>query len=238
MCINICISQKGQSKCSVLLSTRLTPLFSSITFIKYQSDRHQTDHRFAAQCRICFIAAALRQYGCSTKEALSIYGIISGMVMPFILFPSSITNAIALMLLPAVATSSSDGDHAKVHRYFSTSNKYSLLLGAACTAFFMILAIFSAIFVFTIRLPENSYACSRYYAHFSICQQRLQALSTGWAKPKILFDHLRKPEHETFLSHCTCSAFRHYGIHLWHNTQSGIYGTALLSYRKAPARIV
>lgn len=61
-----------------------------------------------------------------------------------------------------------------------------------------------------------------------------------WAgqNQRYFFDHLRKPEHETFLSRCTCSAFRHYGIHLWHNTQSGIYGTALLSYRKAPARII
>ena len=52
------------------------------------------------------------------------------------------------MLLPAVATSSSDGDHAKVHRYFSTSNKYSLLLGAACTAFFMIFGNFLGDFCF------------------------------------------------------------------------------------------
>lgn len=162
-----------------------------------------------------------------------------GMVMPFILFPSSITNAIALMLLPAVATSSSDGDHAKVHRYFSTSNKYSLLLGAACTAFFMIFGNFLGDFCFhdqtarriltpVLAIMPISLSVNNAYKHYQRAGQN----------QRYFFDHLRKPEHETFLSHCTCSAFRHYGIHLWHNTQSGIYGTALLSYRKAPARIV
>ena len=85
-----------------------------------------------------FIPASLRQFGCSPEEALSLYGILSGMVMPFILFPSSITNAIALMLLPAVADSQSSGSSDKIRRYFSISTKYSLLLGFLCTAFFLV----------------------------------------------------------------------------------------------------
>ena len=44
-------------------------LFSSITFIKYQSDRHQLIIALLHSAESVFIAAALRQYGCSTKEA-------------------------------------------------------------------------------------------------------------------------------------------------------------------------
>lgn len=85
-----------------------------------------------------FIPASLKQFGCSAEEALSLYGVLSGMVMPFILFPSSITNAIALMLLPAVADSQSTGSKEKIKHYFSVSTKYSLLLGFFCTAFFLL----------------------------------------------------------------------------------------------------
>lgn len=85
-----------------------------------------------------FIPASLRQFGCSPAEAVSLYGILSGMVMPFLLFPSSITNAIALMLLPAVADSQSSGSQEKIKRYFYVSTKYSLLLGFLCTAFFLL----------------------------------------------------------------------------------------------------
>ena len=42
-----------------------------------------------------FIPAALQKFGCSSSDALSIYGILSGMAMPFILFPSAISNAFA-----------------------------------------------------------------------------------------------------------------------------------------------
>ncbi|MCH5266704.1 MAG: polysaccharide biosynthesis protein [Lachnospiraceae bacterium] len=85
-----------------------------------------------------FIPASLRQFGCSPEEALSLYGVLSGMVMPFILFPSSITNAIALMLLPAVADSQSSGSTDKIKQYFFISTKYSLLLGFLCTGFFLV----------------------------------------------------------------------------------------------------
>lgn len=84
-----------------------------------------------------FIPASLKQFGCSPEEALSLYGVLSGMVMPFILFPSSITNAIALMLLPAVADSQSSGSKEKIKQYFFISTKYSLLLGFFCTGFFL-----------------------------------------------------------------------------------------------------
>ena len=183
-----------------------------------------------------FIAAALRQYGCSTKEALSIYGIISGMVMPFILFPSSITNAIALMLLPAVATSSSDGDHAKVHRYFSTSNKYSLLLGAACTAFFMIFGNFLGDFCFHDQTAGEFLCLFSLLCPFLYMSTTLTSIINGLGKTKDTF--LITCVSQSMKLFCLVALVPHFGIHLWHNTQSGIYGTALLSYRKAPARII
>ncbi|MCD7825898.1 MAG: oligosaccharide flippase family protein [Clostridiaceae bacterium] len=50
-----------------------------------------------------FIPAALKDFGCTEQEALSIYGVLSGIAMPFILFPSTVTNSFAVMLLPAIA---------------------------------------------------------------------------------------------------------------------------------------
>lgn len=166
-----------------------------------------------------FIAAALRQYGCSTKEALSIYGILSGMVMPFILFPSSITNAIALMLLPAVATSSSDGDHAKVHRYFATSNKYSLLLGAACTAFFLIFGDFLGTFCFHNQTAGEFLRLLSLLCPFLYLSTTLTSIINGLGRTK-----------ETFLITCVSQSIKlfclvalvpHFGIMAY------IYGTIL-----------
>lgn len=85
-----------------------------------------------------FIPAALRMYGYSATDALALYGILTGMVLPFLLFPSSITNSIAVMLLPAVADSQASGQQKQVKRYVTTSTLYCLLIGFLFTIFFLL----------------------------------------------------------------------------------------------------
>ena len=45
----------------------------------------------------------LRLYGYSNAEALSVYGILTGMALPMVLFPSVLTNSVSVMLLPLIA---------------------------------------------------------------------------------------------------------------------------------------
>lgn len=49
------------------------------------------------------IPKALITYGSNRNEALSLYGVLTGMALPCILFPSALTNSISVMLLPTVA---------------------------------------------------------------------------------------------------------------------------------------
>ena len=48
------------------------------------------------------IPASLLIYGLSTSDALSTYGVLTGMALPCILFPSALTNSASTMLLPAI----------------------------------------------------------------------------------------------------------------------------------------
>ena len=56
------------------------------------------------------IPARLQSHGLSAGEALSTYGVLTGMALPCVLFPSALTNSIATMLLPAVAEIQVSGD--------------------------------------------------------------------------------------------------------------------------------
>lgn len=49
------------------------------------------------------IPIRLQNYGMSLSESLSTYGVLTGMALPCILFPSAITNSVSTMLLPTVA---------------------------------------------------------------------------------------------------------------------------------------
>ena len=84
------------------------------------------------------IPAALKKFGCTMEEALSIYGILTGMSMSFLLFPSTITNSLAVMLLPNVASSYAAGNTKKIKQAVTLSVKYSLLIGLLCTAVFFL----------------------------------------------------------------------------------------------------
>lgn len=85
-----------------------------------------------------FIPAALKKFGCSPQDALSIYGILSGIALPFILFPSTITNSFAVMLLPAIAQAQAERSDEKIQNYVTLSGKYSLFIGYLFTCIFLI----------------------------------------------------------------------------------------------------
>ena len=85
-----------------------------------------------------FIPAALQKFGCSPSDALSIYGILSGMALPFILFPSAISNAFAVMLLPSIAQAQAENDTYKINKSVTFATKYNLLIGWLCLCIFII----------------------------------------------------------------------------------------------------
>ncbi len=80
----------------------------------------------------------LKLSGCSPVEALSLYGILNGMAMPFILFPSTITNSLSVMLLPTVADAAARNHHTALTRTVSAGIRYSILISILCTGIFLL----------------------------------------------------------------------------------------------------
>ncbi|MFG6394543.1 MAG: polysaccharide biosynthesis protein [Lachnospiraceae bacterium] len=85
-----------------------------------------------------FIPAALQKHGYTPADALSIYGVLSGMAMPFILFPSAISNAFAVMLLPSIAKAQAERDFARIKKSVTFATKYNFLIGWLCVCIFIV----------------------------------------------------------------------------------------------------
>lgn len=79
----------------------------------------------------------LRMFGLDTATALSEYGILNGMSLPFILFPTALTGSIAVMLLPAVSEAQALHQDRTIARAVHRSVHYCLLLGFFCLGFFL-----------------------------------------------------------------------------------------------------
>ncbi|BCN31600.1 putative polysaccharide biosynthesis protein [Anaeromicropila herbilytica] len=84
------------------------------------------------------IPIMLKKSGLSTADALSIYGVLTGMAIPFIMFPSTITNSFAVMLLPTVSEAQAVRNNSLIDRTTTMSIKYSLIIGILSTGIFMI----------------------------------------------------------------------------------------------------
>ncbi len=75
------------------------------------------------------IPSRLRLCGLSNNEALATYGVITGMALPMVLFPSALTSSVAVMLLPSVAEDQASGNDKNVNRTIEATIKYCLILG-------------------------------------------------------------------------------------------------------------
>lgn len=84
------------------------------------------------------IPGRLRLYGLDTSTALSVYGILTGMALPLVLFPTAITNSISVMLMPAIAEDQARENDRAIRRTIGVTIKYCLILGFLSTGFFFL----------------------------------------------------------------------------------------------------
>lgn len=94
------------------------------------------------------IPGHLRLYGLDNGSALSVYGVLTGMALPLILFPSAVTNAVSTVLLPSVAEHQAVGNQKAIRRAILLSVKYCLILGFLSTAFFFFAGDFLGLVLF------------------------------------------------------------------------------------------
>lgn len=92
---------------------------------------------FLQSIEAIYIPQCLLRYGYDNAKALSVYGVLTGMALPLILFPSAITNSISVLLLPIVSEADSTGNQETIRKAVRKSIQYCLLLGFLCTAFFL-----------------------------------------------------------------------------------------------------
>ncbi len=104
------------------------------------------------------IPAQLLAFGHNQSEALSIYGVLNGMVLPLILFPCTITNSLAVMLLPEISHAQANDDEHVIVKTIQTSIKLCTVMGILSTLLFVFYgasvgaAIFDEPLVYTFSL--------------------------------------------------------------------------------------
>lgn len=99
------------------------------------------------------IPQKLQAFGYSASDALSIFGILTGMTMSIILFPSVLTNSFSVLLLPAVSEAHSAHNHAQIARAIKKQSCTDCFLALFLRFCFWFSVTGWAKFCFTIRWP-------------------------------------------------------------------------------------
>lgn len=103
---------------------------------------------FLQSIEAVYLPKQLCVFGLSNSQALSIYGVLTGMALPLILFPQAITGSISVLLLPYVSEADAKGNPAKISKAIFSSTGFCILMGFGAALFFYLAGPFLGAFLF------------------------------------------------------------------------------------------
>ena len=129
-----------------------------------------------------YIPNRLMAYGLNNADALSVYGVLTGMSLPLILFPSAVTNSISVLLLPVVSEADASGNQAAVKRAILTSIRCCLLLGFFCTAMFLLFGRMAGRLLYDSELAGSFILTLSFLCPFMYIASMLNSILNGLGK--------------------------------------------------------
>lgn len=134
-----------------------------------------------------YIPNKLIAYGLSNADALGVYGVLTGMSMPLILFPSAITNSISVLLLPIVSEADASGSQNTITKVVLKSIKYCMLLGFGCTTLFLLCGRMAGNLLFHSRLAGSFILTLSFICPFLYVASTLNSILNGLGKTGLTF---------------------------------------------------
>lgn len=142
---------------------------------------------FLASAEAVMIPLRLTAYGLSSHDALSIYGILTGMALPFILFPSALTNSFSVLLLPVISEAQENTDFGKIKRAAKKTALFSLLFGGLCCILFLFGGMPAGRFVFNNALSGKFIMILSFLCPFLYLSTTMSSILHGLGKTGISF---------------------------------------------------
>ncbi len=163
-----------------LLSKELLSLSVPLTFSRILLNILQSAEA------IC-IPLKLQTYGYSSSEALSNYGVLTGMALPCVLFPSAITNSVSTMMLPTVAEIQATKNYSKLKDLISKVFISCITMGFVCCIGFLLLGNFIGSFLFHSELAGDYLHTLAWLCPFLYLNATLISITNGLGKAQISF---------------------------------------------------
>lgn len=137
------------------------------------------------------IPKQLNMFGYSSNDSLSIYGVLSGIAVPVILFPGVLFNSVCVMLLPAISEAHARKETEKINRIINLTTAFGLITGFVCTFCFLIFADYIGSTIFSSDMACNFIKRLCWLSPFMYLSGMLGSILHGLGQPKnVLFANL------------------------------------------------
>lgn len=133
------------------------------------------------------IPLKLQESGLSTSYSLSIYGVLTGMALPCVLFPSAITNSVSTMLLPTIAEAQALNHKQQMKRIIQKSVCYCVLLGSLCCVLLLISGQWIGSCLFSSRYAGDYIVTLAWMCPFLYTNTTLISIINGIGKTTLSF---------------------------------------------------
>ena len=133
------------------------------------------------------IPLCLQNYGYTNSEALSTYGVLTGMALPCILFPTALTNSVSTMLLPTVAEIHAEDDLSRLKKLIRQVIFFGFGLGAVCGISFLLLGSFVGNLLFNSTLAGDFIKTLAWICPFLYMNTSLLSILNGLGKANSSF---------------------------------------------------
>lgn len=117
-----------------------------------------------------------------SSEALSIYGVLNGMALPCILFPSAVTNAVSVMLLPTVAEIQAADNHREMFSVIKKVTGSCFILGLFCCLCFLLFGPFIGLTLFDSKMAGQFIVTLAWICPFLYTNSALLSIINGLGK--------------------------------------------------------
>jgi len=121
-----------------------------------------------ASLEAIILPAMLYKFYSDNNTAMEIYGMVTGIVIPFLLFPATITTSLSTMLLPAISSAKAHKNQNKIKSAIISCGGFSVFLGLLAFAGYSLLGEWACSLAFNspasgLLLAKMSFLCPFIY---------------------------------------------------------------------------
>ncbi len=142
---------------------------------------------FLQSIEAIFIPNRLMSYGYDNGTALSVYGVLTGMALPLIFFPSAITNSICVLLLPIVSEADAADNMGTIKKAVHKSIRYGFWLGVLFTTLFLLSGKFLGRFLYQSDLAGSFILVLSFLCPLMYIASTLNSILNGLGKTGATF---------------------------------------------------